>query len=123
MLRNVTNIIMTCLLLISTTGFAVSKHYCGADLISVDLKTDAESCCDDGMCCDTETRFLQMDNDFLAVAPQKNLEPSHAFTIIMAKSEVVIATPETGPINSFNYTAPPPRCIGTRLALQQVYRL
>lgn len=123
MLRNVTNIIMTCLLLISTTGFAVSKHYCGGNLVSVELKTEADPCCDDGMCCHTETQFLQLDNDFLAVVTSINLKNNFASKLIMNSSEVELPLPETGFVTSFNYTAPPPRCTGTRMALQQVFLL
>ncbi|PWD97517.1 HYC_CC_PP family protein [Marinilabilia rubra] len=123
MLRNVTNIIMTCLLLISTTGFAVSKHYCGNELISVELKTEADPCCDDGMCCHTETQFLQLDNDYLAVVTNINPENLFASDLIMNSSEVELPLPETGFNTSFNNSGPPPRCTGTRLALQQVYRL
>ncbi|PRY91364.1 hypothetical protein BY457_12512 [Marinilabilia salmonicolor] len=123
MLRNVTNIIMTCLLLISTTGFAVSKHYCGNELISIALKTEADPCCDDGMCCHTETQFLQLDNDFLVVATQTNLEHIYASDLILTASEVEISLPETNFFTSFNYSDPPPRCLGTRLALHQVFLL
>lgn len=123
MLRNVTNIIMTCLLLISTTGFVISKHYCGNELISIDLKSDADPCCEDGMCCNTETQFIQLDQDFLAIVSQTNQEQISASDLILTASEVEVSLPKSGFINSFNYTAPPPRCIGRRLALQQVFLL
>lgn len=123
MLRNVTNIIMTCLLLISTTGFAVSKHYCGNELISIVLKSEADPCCDEGMCCHTETQFLQLDNDFLAFAQQTHLEHIYASDLILTSSEVEISLPENGFITSFNDSDPPPPCMGTRLALQQAYLL
>ncbi|MBZ4677050.1 MAG: hypothetical protein JG782_1670 [Anaerophaga sp.] len=123
MLRNVINSIMVCLLLISTTGLAVSKHYCDDELISVKLNNEADPCCEDGACCHTENQFLHLDEDFLAVAPQINLEYFYAFDLIMTTSEVEISMPENCFITSFNYTAPPPRCIGTRLALQQVFLL
>jgi hypothetical protein len=123
MLRNVINIIMVCLLLISTTGLAVSKHYCDNELISVELNNEADPCCEDGTCCHTETQFLQLDKDFLAVAPQINLEHFYAFDLIMTTSETAISLPETGFITSFIYTAPLPCCIGKLLALHQVYLL
>ncbi len=123
MLRNITHIVMTCLLLISTTGLAVSKHYCGDDLVSVELKSEADPCCDGGMCCHTETQFLQLDKDFLAVVPLTNLEYIYASDLILTASEVEISLPETSFNTSFNYSDPPPRCLGTRLALQQVFLL
>jgi hypothetical protein len=123
MFKNVINIFMVCLLLISTTGLTVSKHYCDDELISVELNHESDPCCEDGACCHTETQFLQLDNNFLAVAPQINLEHFYAFELIMTTSEVEISLPETSFITSFNYTPPLPRCISTRLALEQVYLL
>lgn len=123
MLRTVTNIIMTCLLLISTTGFAVSKHYCGSDLVSIELKTEAEPCCDDGMCCHTESQFMQLESDFLAATANFNLENLYSSDILLTTSEIEISFPETNFKTSFNYSGPPPYCTGTNLALRQVYRL
>lgn len=114
---------MTCLLLISTTGFAVSKHYCGDDLVSVELKTETDPCCDSEMCCHTETQFLQLENDFLAVSTNFNLENLFASDLIMNSSEVELPLPETDFNTSFYYSDPPPRCTGTRLAMQQMYLL
>ncbi len=64
MLRKIGNIITMCLLLVSTTGFTVSEHFCGTQLISVEINREAEPCCDNGMCCHTDTQFFQMDEDF-----------------------------------------------------------
>lgn len=64
MLRKFGNIITMCLLLVSTTGFSISEHFCGSKLISVEINKEAEPCCDNGMCCHTDTQFFQMDEDF-----------------------------------------------------------
>jgi len=64
MLRKSGNIITMLLLLISTTGFAVSEHFCGTDLVSIEINKEADNCCDSGMCCHSETQFFQLDDDF-----------------------------------------------------------
>lgn len=64
MFRKLGNIMTMCLLLVSTTGFSVSEHFCGSNLISVKVNQEAEPCCDNAMCCHTETHFYQLDEDF-----------------------------------------------------------
>ncbi len=58
--------VLSLLLLIATTGMAVSKHYCGESLISVDFFEEAEPCCESGNCCHNETTFYQVDENFSA---------------------------------------------------------
>ncbi len=63
--NKVINIITVCLLLVSTTGFSISRHYCGEALIDVAVNKQAETCCSNPDCCDTETDYYQLDDDFL----------------------------------------------------------
>ncbi len=123
MLKSVTHILMTCLLLISTTGLAVSKHYCGDDLVSVEFKAETEPCCNNDSCCHTETQFLQLDDDFLTAATTIKLQSLFSSDLIMTSSEVELPRPAAGFINSFNHIGPPPRCTQSRLALWQTYLL
>ena len=65
MFRKSLNIIIASILLISTTGFTVSKHYCGSTLVSMTLNSEAESCCGmNGSYCHNESDFFQVDDDF-----------------------------------------------------------
>lgn len=66
MLRNISHIILTFLLLSATTGMAVSKHFCGEYLISVSLFSNPDTCCDDGNCCHNESSFYHLDENFSA---------------------------------------------------------
>ena len=65
MQNTITNIITACLLLVSTTGFSLSRHYCGEVLVEVAVNRQAETCCSDPDCCHTETEFYQLDEDFV----------------------------------------------------------
>ena len=65
MQNKVINIITVCMLLVSTTGFSISRHYCGEALIDVAVNKQAEACCSNPDCCDTETDYYQLDDDFL----------------------------------------------------------
>lgn len=53
------------LLLVSTTGFSVSEHFCGTRLVSIEINKEAEPCCDNGMCCHTEMHVYQLEEDFV----------------------------------------------------------
>lgn len=70
MIQKSLNIALACLVLITTSGFSLSKHYCGDEVASVSVITEAESCCDMSSCCHTETEFYQLDDDFVLSAVQ-----------------------------------------------------
>jgi hypothetical protein len=123
MLRTITNIIISSLLLVSTTGLAMSKHYCEGEFISVELKTESDPCCDDSTCCHTETQFLQVENDFLTSFTNFSLEAPFAPQVILTSSEVEMKPVRINYNISFVHSGLHPRCTGIRLALQQVYRL
>lgn len=101
----------------------MSKHYCEGEFISVELKTEADPCCDDDKCCHTETQFIQVTNDFLASAPNLGLENLFASDLILTSSEIDRKPVNIGFQTSFTHSTPPLRGTSTRLALKQVYRL
>lgn len=71
---------MILLLLLSTMGIAVSKHYCGENLVSVSFFDEANKCCDDGDCCHNDNLFFQVNDDF-SVPSVSNLPYLAAFEI------------------------------------------
>lgn len=64
MLKRSVHIILALLLLISTTGFYVSRHYCGETLKSVTVNILPESCCGAEGCCHNETVTYKIDSDY-----------------------------------------------------------
>lgn len=82
MFRKIFNITITCLLLVSTTGFTVSKHYCGEDLISVKMYGETESCCESDMCCHTEADISQLDEDFVYTTTELNFDYQSLLDIV-----------------------------------------
>ena len=67
MLKKIRNIIIILILLVSTTGVSLSKHYSGGKLYSIALFGDAESCCKVPCdCCSDETDFMKLDIDFVS---------------------------------------------------------
>lgn len=66
MFRTLSHIIIAILVLSTTTGFSISKHYCSNNLVSITINHEAESCCDmDDGCCRNETTSYQLDDDFV----------------------------------------------------------
>lgn len=67
MLKKVSHIIVSVLLLIATTGFTTYKHYCGEELMTENVLTDQEECCDEALiCCHEEVESFQIDFDFIS---------------------------------------------------------
>ena len=82
MLKIFSHIALSLLLLVSTVGMTVSKHYCGNSLVSVSISGNSEesSCCDMENCCHSETQIFQLKEDFsvpavsgLPVSPEINI--------------------------------------------------
>jgi len=64
MLRKVVHIVLSLTLLVSTTGFTITKHYCGDKVESVGVDSIPESCCEMGGCCHNESTHYQVEDDF-----------------------------------------------------------
>jgi hypothetical protein len=64
---------------ISTTGFTLSKHYCGDILVSVTINNEAKSCCDsESGCCHNENERFEVKDDFISAQEIENVSvPEH----------------------------------------------
>ena len=78
MVKKLVNISLTFLLLATTTGFTVSGHYCGDNLVSVAINKNPKPCCDNeqGNCCHNESEHYQLKEDFTAPVTGFNVEQS-----------------------------------------------
>ena len=66
MVKKALHIILVVLLLISTFGVTISKHYSGSELFSVALFGEADSCCENPCnCCSDEVDLYQLDMDYI----------------------------------------------------------
>jgi len=64
MFKAILNIIVAANLFVVSTGFTLSKHYCGDDLSSIAIDHKASSCCDSSCHkCHTEEHFVKLDQD------------------------------------------------------------
>ena len=75
MLKVFGNIILAAYLLISTTGFTVSKHYCSGEVTGFAVNHEAASCCGGGCDkCHTENEFVKLDQDLVTPVHFENLQ-------------------------------------------------
>jgi hypothetical protein len=123
MLKRFSHIGLSLLLLVSTMGFAVSKHYCGDALVDVAYNKNADACCDTGSCCHNETQVFQLDEDFsvpqIANAPDLQeiaIFGFALFTIDQTPSEHLEET-------FYQNNSPPPLTVNEALSLRQVFLL
>jgi hypothetical protein len=124
MFKKAGHIVLSLLLLLSTTGLVLSKHYCGGELISTSLYAEADSCCDSGDCCKNETEVFQLDVDF-SVSTALEI-PELVQIDLLAVSLVLFNLTLEGNSIAENFKfidAPPPPNIQTSLALKQTYLL
>ncbi len=124
MLRKFSHIILSSLLLFSTMGMVVSKHYCGDSFVSTAVFNEAKSCCGDSDCCHNEDQLFQVKDDFSApavlavpVLAELDILGHDLFADLILESSVTENS-------SFRFTdSPPPPKIQKVLSLKQVYRL
>jgi len=124
MLKKLSHIFLSTLLLISTMGVVISKHYCGGSFVSTSVFHEAKSCCGDSDCCHNEDSFFRVKDDFSA--PAVLAAPILSELDILGYdlfAEILLELPETENSN-FRFTdSPPPPTIQKVLSLKQVYRL
>ena len=67
MIGKLIHIALAGIIFFSTTGFAISQHYCGDHLISVFVNSEDEPCCgQDSACCHNETDYKQLDEQVIS---------------------------------------------------------
>ena len=124
MLQKFSHIVLASLLLVSTIGMAVSKHYCGGSLVSVSLFEEAEACCDDPGCCQTKNEFIQVKEDFST--PSISTIPALAEITVLGHDlfdGLDFTLPETEIQNKSISISPLPPSVSEVLSLKQVYLL
>ncbi|QGY44511.1 hypothetical protein GM418_12825 [Maribellus comscasis] len=124
MLKKAVHIVLASLLLVSTVGMAVSKHYCRGDLVSVSFFHEAHSCCSMAGCCQNENHFYKVKDDFSS--PAVLAVPLLAEIDILGQQFFQIETllPENNKNTQLSYSdSPPPLTVREVLAREQLYLL
>nr|NQU90294.1 hypothetical protein [Bacteroidota bacterium] len=66
MFRKIGYIILSALLILTTVGFNISRHYCGDKLVAVSIDLPTEPCCNDmeNECCHDDNMLVIFKVDF-----------------------------------------------------------
>ena len=124
MFRKISHIIISFLLLISTTGLVITKHFCSGEMVSVSVFHEEEPCCGMNGCCHNETLTYQVKEDFStpAVANSPVLAELDILGHNLFETESLFAG-ENDISSAFVVNSPPPKTIQTVLSLRQLYLL
>lgn len=125
MIRRATYIIVSLILFISTSGFTISKHYCGSQLIDIRIDAQAHSCCDGpGLCkaCHDELTYIKIKDDFLGSFSFENLQlPEFDLHLPLISVDLFKSLENTFYSIFNNWESPPPRGLHNILSLLQSY--
>ncbi len=126
MLRKIAHIILGMLILISSMGMTVSRHYCGNTLKDISIISETKPCCDDvgeEGCCRNETERFELEEDF--VPSNVSLEfKAINFDFLLAIVPDILVNIVEKPANTFKvFSPPPPPKLLVFLSNIQVYRL
>ena len=113
---------MSFLLITSTVGISISRHYCGGNLINVSVFSEAESCCGDADCCHTENSFVQVKENFVSSAITDS-GSIHQFELSILELPVSFEdfSVESESYEFFVAESPPPLLTPCKLSLLQTY--
>ncbi len=66
MIKKIGYIAIATLLILTTVGFVITRHYCNGELVSVQVDIPADNCCDEEAdnCCHNENETFILDIDF-----------------------------------------------------------
>jgi hypothetical protein len=73
LVRKISHIVFSLVLVMTTAGMTITKHYCGSRLVSVNILSEPEKCCNNSNCCHNETITFKLDSDILNIVPDYSL--------------------------------------------------
>ncbi|MCT4644978.1 MAG: hypothetical protein N4A74_08335 [Carboxylicivirga sp.] len=126
MLKKISHILMVIVLLITTTGMTVSKHYCSESLVNVNIFSEAKSCCEGGCstdCCHNESERYELNEEFVLAISNIEFQEVIIELILPFIQSFVINEVEIQNFELSNFNAPPPPGVLDLLSDIQVYRL
>ena len=120
MIKKISHISFALLLIVATTGMTISEHFCGSDLISIELNSTPESCCDDNSdCCHNESFTFEIEDEF-SISSYTFEFAQYAVELTTFVELLQIDVPEVNSSKLFPFIPPPPK-IQTVLSSLQTY--
>ena len=126
MLKVISHIALSVMLLFSASGMTINMHFCEGHLYDMAFNTPAHDCCesdtDDNTChhnhdmtkshhCDDESIKIESSQDFVTSSYDFNFEDSFSFELF-GTSQLMLESPvanNTTATRIFDYKKPPPQ--------------
>ncbi|MCB0806238.1 MAG: hypothetical protein KDC05_10605 [Bacteroidales bacterium] len=124
MISRFLHIIVSFNLLVSLTGFSVSVHYCGGELMDFAIDKEAKSCCDSSCnSCSNEDHYVKLEEDLSS--PVYHQSPDIAKIDLMAPVVLIFDQPlaQSEQFSTFISESPPGRSGPERLSQFQSFLL
>ena len=125
MFRRITHLFLALLLMTSTVGFTVSKHYCGSELIEVSINSKAKPCCDDvgsSSCCHDEMAYFQLKEDFVSPVYIETQEMASIDILFPIVFIYLLEVQDHIDLETKSFAeSPPPPTLQSKLSLLQTY--
>ena len=121
MLKKIAHIALILLLTVATTGFTISKHYCGNYLVAVSIFKSVKCTCGD-MDCHTDIRQIKVSDNYSAPevihsgAPTSIDLPSVSFIELVTFTHPALSS-------AFFFLKAPPFSAKDPIALLQSFRI
>lgn len=85
LIRKASHIILSFILILTTAGMTITKHYCGSKLVSINIFTEPDKCCNNSDCCHNETVTVKINADII------NLSPVYSFETVSSSISFITA--------------------------------
>ncbi|MGD2035096.1 MAG: hypothetical protein PVF73_08585 [Bacteroidales bacterium] len=125
MFRLVIHTALSFILLMTTSGFTLSAHYCGNEMVSLSLNKEKEPCCGMDGCCHNETEHYQLKENFVPSVEEFDFT-FHVFVELEGCIPLLLGAVENeglGDSGSLADESPPPGDLHSVLSFLQTYRL
>lgn len=57
------------MLILATADMTITEHYCGSKLVSVNILSEPDKCCDNSDCCHNESITCKLNADIINLTP------------------------------------------------------
>jgi len=120
MLKKFTHIALIILMIVATSGFTISKHYCGNHLVSVSLFKSVKCACGDKDC-HNELKQIKVTDNYSASEVLHSSNPL-SFEIPSVVFAGIVIFPDPAYSSSFFFINAPPLQHEKTLSLLQSFR-
>ncbi len=99
MVKKISHIILSFLLLIATVGVSINAHYCGDTIKSIALNTADHHCCGGDMCgqCENHHVTYRISGDYLSTVSVTIEEEMPSFNLFGMSGDLFILNPYSCP--------------------------